>query len=178
MTEKEVKVPIRQETKETKPAEQPRPQEPELVPREELEAARQEAAEYKDKYLRLLAEKENYRKQVERIYRDRAEEEKKRLLRSFLTVADNLARALACEGDGDGLRQGVDLTYREFQRLLSQEGVEPIEALGQPFDPHLHEAVEVVEDGGEPGTVVEELEKGYTYKGQVLRPAKVKVVRG
>jgi len=114
---------------------------------------------------------------MERIYRDRAQEEKKRLLRAFLAVADNLARALACQDEGEGLRRGVELTYRECQRLLTQEGVEPIEALGQPFDPYLHEAVEVVEDGGKPGTVVEELEKGYTYQGQVLRPAKVKVVR-
>ncbi|HDN80825.1 MAG TPA: nucleotide exchange factor GrpE [Chloroflexi bacterium] len=170
--EKKVEVLNNQQTEQTQP------QESELVLKEELEAARQEAAEYKDKYLRLLAERENYRKQVERIYKDRAEEEKKRLLRSFLTIADNLARALACEDDGDGLRQGVDLTYREFQRLLAQEGVEPIEAAGQPFDPYLHEAVEVVSDGGEPGTVLEEVERGYTYKGQVLRPAKVRVVKG
>jgi len=169
---KKVKVPINHKTEQ---AEQP--QQPELVSREELEAARQEAAEYKDKYLRLLAEMDNYRKQVERIYKDRAEEEKKRLLRAFLSVADNLARALACEGDGDGLREGVDLTYKEFHRLLANEGVEPIEAVGQPFDPKFHEAVEVVSDGGEPGSVLEEMEKGYLYKGQVLRPAKVKVVR-
>jgi molecular chaperone GrpE len=140
---------------------------------EELEAVRQEAAEYKDKYLRAAAEVENTRKRLERRYADQAEEEKKRLLRAFLTVADNLERALA--HSGDGLRDGVQLTYQELQRLLSLEGVEPLEAVGQPFDPYYHEAVDTVVGDDDQETVVGQRQKGYLYRGELLRPAKVEV---
>ena len=156
----------------------------ELSPEDELEAIRQEAAGYKDKYLRAAAEVENTRKRLERRYADQAEEEKKRLLRAFLTVADNLERALAHSGrpppitpdsQGGGLRDGVQLTHQELQRLLRQEGVEPLEAMGQPFDPHYHEAVLTIACDDEVDTVVEERQKGYLYRGQLLRPAKVGV---
>ena len=165
---------------------------------DELEAIRQEAAEYKDKYLRAAAEVENTRKRLERRYADQAEEEKKRLLRAFLTVADNLERALAHSdrspsvplppqspqllgegglgrGAGGSLRDGVQLTHQELQRLLRQEGVEPLEAMGQPFDPYYHEAVLTIACDDEVDTVVEERQKGYLYRGQLLRPAKVEV---
>lgn len=145
----------------------------ELSPEEELEAIRQEAAEYKDKYLRAAAELENTRKRLERRYADQAEQEKKRLLRAFLTVADNLERALA--HSGDGFRDGVKLTHQELQRLLKQEGVEPLEAIGQPFDPYYHEAVDTVTGDGDQETVVGERQKGYLYRGELLRPAKVEV---
>jgi molecular chaperone GrpE len=147
--------------------------EAELSPAEELEAVRQEAAEYKDRYLRAAAEVENTRKRLERRYADQAEEEKKRLLRAFLTVADNLERALA--HSGDGLRDGVQLTHQELQRLLSLEGVEPLETLGQPFDPYYHEAVDTVVGDDDQETVVGERQKGYLYRGALLRPAKVEV---
>jgi molecular chaperone GrpE len=144
-----------------------------LSPEDELEAIRQEAAEYKDKYLRAAAEVENTKKRLERRYADQAEEEKKRLLRAFLTVADNLERALA--HSGDGLRDGVQLTHQELQRLLNREGVEPLEAIGQPFDPYYHEAVDTVVGDGDQETVVGERQKGYLYRGELLRPAKVEV---
>ena len=139
----------------------------------ELEAVRQEASEYKDKYLRAAAELENTKKRLERRYADQAEEEKKRLLRNFLTVADNLERALA--HSGDGLHDGVQLTYQELQRLLNREGVEPLEAIGQPFDPYYHEAVGTVAGDHDQETVVGERQKGYLYRGELLRPAKVEV---
>ncbi len=145
----------------------------ESSPAEELEAIRQEAAEYKDKYLRAAAEVENTRKRLERRYADQAEEEKKRLLRSFLAVADNLERALA--HSGDGLRDGVQLTYQELQRLLSLEGVQPLEAIGQSFDPYYHEAVDTVVGNDDQETVVEERQKGYLYHGELLRPSRVQV---
>jgi molecular chaperone GrpE len=144
-----------------------------LSPEDELEAIRQEAAEYKDKYLRAAAEVENTRKRLERRYADQAKEEKKRLLRNFLTVADNLERALA--HSGDGLHDGVKLTYQELQRLLSLEGVEPLEAIGQPFDPYYHEAVDTVVGDDDQETVIGERQKGYLYHGELLRPARVQV---
>jgi molecular chaperone GrpE len=146
----------------------------ELSPEDKLEAVRQEAAEYKDKYLRTAAELENTKKRLERRYAGQAKEEKKRLLRTFLAVADNLERALAHSGD-DGLRDGVKLTHQELQRLLSQEGVEPLEAMGQPFDPYYHEAVDIVAGDHDQETVVGERQKGYLYRGELLRPAKVEV---
>jgi len=172
-----------------------------LSPEDKLEAIRQEAAEYKDKYLRAAAELENTRKRLERRYADQAEEEKKRLLRTFLTVADDLERALAHSdrppsdfdersgrasgrglsravppaSRGDSLRDGVQLTYQELQRLLSQEGVEPLEAMGQPFDPYYHEAVGTIAGNHDQETVVGQRQKGYLYRGELLRPAKVEV---
>jgi len=145
----------------------------ELSLQEELEAIRREAAEYKDKYLRAAAEVENTGKRLERRYADQAEEEKKQLLRAFLVTADNLERALA--HSGDGLRDGVQLTYQELQRLLSREGVEPLEVIGQPFDPYYHEAVDTVVSDDDKETVVGERQKGYLYRGELLRPAKVEV---
>jgi len=164
----------------------------ERSPEEELEVIRQEAAEYKDKYLRAAAEVENTRKRLERQYANQAEEEKKRFLRAFLTVADNLERVLAHStspppssqggmrgvspaSQGRSLRDGVQLTYQELQRLLSREGVEPMEAIGQPFDPYYHEAVDAVVSDDDPETVVGERQKGYLYRGELLRPAKVEV---
>ncbi len=155
-----------------------------LSPEVELGAIRQEADDYKDKYLRAAAELENTKKRLERRYADQAEEEKKRLLRSFLTVADNLERALAHSdhpasdhpaSQGDSLRGGVKLTCREIQRLLSQEGVEPLEAIGEPFDPYYHEAVGTVASDDDEETVVGERQKGYLYRGELLRPSKVEV---
>jgi molecular chaperone GrpE len=145
----------------------------ELSLEDELEAIRQEAAEYKDKYLRAAAEVENTKKRLERRYADQAEEEKKRLLRAFLAVADNLERALT--HSGDGLRDGVQLTHQELQRLLSREGVAPLETIGQPFDPYYHEAVDTVVGNDDQETVVGERQKGYLYRGELLRPAKVEV---
>ena len=145
----------------------------EEIGQEDVEALRQEAATYRDKYLRAVAEMENYKKRVERRYADEAEAERKRLLRAFLTVADNLERALA-HADADGaLAEGVRLTYQDLQRLLRQEGVEPLETIGQPFDPQMHEAVAVVPGDGDQAVVVDETQKGYLYRGKLLRPAKV-----
>ena len=144
---------------------------------EELETAQQEANDYKDKYLRTQAEMANFKKRLERRYEEQVEEEKKRLLLQFLSVADNLERALN-HGDlnDDGLRDGIQLTYQELQHLLAQEGVEQIAPEGQPFDPSYHEAVAIIPTSeAEADTVVAQLQKGYLYRDQLLRPAKVHV---
>lgn len=148
--------------------------------RERLEAVEHEAAANHDKYLRALADLENYKKRMERTYADRATTVKKDILGKLLAVRDNLERALlfgeSADGNGEGIMEGVRLTQYQLDRLLSQEGVEPIEAKGKPFDPHLEEAVHSVEDRTVPDhTVVDEVRKGYTLNGQVLRPAQVVV---
>jgi molecular chaperone GrpE len=144
---------------------------------EELEAAQQEANDYKDRYLRAQAEMANFKKRLERRYEEQIEEEKKRLLLKFLSVADNLERALDhADLNDDGLRDGIQLTYQELQHLLAQEGVERIESEGQPFDPSYHEAVAIIPTSeAEADTVVAQLQKGYLYRDQLLRPAKVHV---
>jgi molecular chaperone GrpE len=144
---------------------------------EELEAAQQEANDYKDKYLRAQAEMANFKKRLERRHEEQVEEEKKHLLLKFLSVADNLERALNhTDLNDDGLRDGIQLTYQELQHLLAQEGVEQIEPEGQPFDPSYHEAVAIVPNPeAEADTVVAEVQKGYLYRDQLLRPAKVHV---
>ncbi len=147
----------------------------------ELIAARRQADESHDKYLRAVAELENVRKRVERTYEQRLDNARREFLRRFLSVADNLELALAHADVGpdgrDGLRQGIELTYRDLQRVMADEGVKPMQPLGQPFDPRFHEAVDIVESDATEGTVVEEVQRGYLYGDQLLRPAKVRVAK-
>jgi molecular chaperone GrpE len=98
------------------------------------------------------------------------------LIREILPVLDNLERALGPEGEGDPFREGVALIYRQLRDCLQRAGVEPIEAIGNPFDPVYHEAV-VTErtDRFDQNMVMEEIQRGYMLKGRVLRPALVKV---
>jgi len=144
---------------------------------EELETAQQEADDYKDRYLRAQAEMANFKKRLERRSKGQVEEEKKRLLLKFLSVADNLERALNhADLNDDGLRDGIQLTYQTLQHLLAQEGVEQIAPEGQPFDPSYHEAVAIIPTSeAEADTVIAEIQKGYLYRDQLLRPAKVHV---
>jgi molecular chaperone GrpE len=132
---------------------------------------------WRDRALRLQAEIENFRKRQQRLAEERVLADRERLLRAFLGVADDLERALHADGaDADDLRQGVDLTYRSLMRLLDQEGAEPIEAAGRPFDPAWHEAVGTVPHvhaGAAPDTVVKVVEAGYRLGDRLLRPARV-----
>jgi molecular chaperone GrpE len=126
--------------------------------------------------LRLQADMDNFRKRQARRADDAVAEERERLLRLILPIADNLIRALHDDGQGyDPLRQGVELTYRELMRLLEAEGVARVEALGQEFSPEVHEAVGTVTTDAEAGIVVEELESGYKLGERLLRPARVVV---
>ena len=136
-----------------------------------------ELEEWRDRALRLQAEMDNYRKRQQRLAQDQIEAERQRLLRAFLPVVDDLERALQAPA-GDGLRQGVELTRRAALQLLQKEGVEPILAEGQPFDPNWHEAVSTVASNGsglESDTVAYVLQPGYRLRETLLRPAKVVV---
>lgn len=145
---------------------------------QELADARRQADENYDKYLRAVAELENVRKRLEKTYQDRVTRARRDLLRRFLEVADNLERALKAAEDGADIVSGVELTYRQLQQLLSEEGVEAIDALGAPFDPMRHEAVSVIAtDGVEDETVVAEEQRGYTHQGELLRPSRVHVAK-
>lgn len=147
---------------------------------QELDKARAEVAELNSRVLRVQADYENYRRRVQREKEDLAVYANQKLLLNLLPVLDNLERALAtapAQGD-EKLRQGVELTARSFRDILGKEGVTPIEAVGQQFDPNLHEAVMTVESGDhEDGTILMELQKGYRLGERVIRPTMAQVVK-
>lgn len=147
---------------------------------QQLEA---ELAEAKDRYLRSLADMDNVRRRA----RMDAEEARKfaneNLITELLPVLDNLTRALEAAEQTtnlEALQSGVEQIRRQFSDVLTRAGVEPIQALNQPFDPNLHEAIMQVEpqEGQEPHQVVEELRAGYKLNDRVVRPSLVKVTSG
>ncbi len=145
------------------------------------EAANREAA-LQDRLLRLQAEFDNYRKRQQREREEANRQAKERVLREFPAVVDNLERALRHAGPeaaAETVLQGVELVLRQLREVLERFGVAPIEALGTPFDPNLHEAMARVDTSGDPpdGTVVEEFRRGYLLDGRVLRPALVAVAK-
>jgi molecular chaperone GrpE len=130
----------------------------------------------REKYLRALADYDNYRKRVERERAETSRSATAEPLRAFLGVVDNLTRALGAGGSADDLRAGVQMILRQTEDLLKRFGVEAVPAVGEPFDPALHEAVVRFEDPGiDQPTVTEEFQRGYRYHGRLLRPAMVKV---
>ena len=147
--------------------------------RREAEAKAREAAEAHDRYLRTLAEFDNYRKRVLREREEWRRQAQAELLREILPVVDNFHRALAADpgGSGDqGFRSGVELIHRDFLKALERIGVRPFSAAGELFDPARHEAVARVERGDVADqTVVEEALRGYLFHDRVLRPAQVVV---
>jgi molecular chaperone GrpE len=149
-------------------------------------AERDLAAEYLDALQRERANFINYRRRTEQERAELTQYATTKLLQKLLGVVDDFDRALAAipqeERKGNKWVEGVELIARKLHTLLDQEGVEAIEALGQPFDPNLHEAV-AFEDNTEQGsahvdTVSEVFTKGYRLHDRVLRPAMVKVSRG
>ncbi len=168
--EEEVKPEAEEPKQEEKPA-----KEPEAKAEKEPDLKTQLAAE-KDKYLRLLAEYDNFRrrtqKEKENIYTDVRGE----TLKKFLPVYDSLWRALTQTAEDDPARKGLEMIMTQYENALTQLGVSLIEAVGQPFDANFHNAVMHVEDEsvGE-NIVVEEFEKGFKIGDKVLRYSVVKV---
>lgn len=148
---------------------------------EQLTAARAEAEQYKDKYLREYAEKENFRKRQERMAADRVRREKLDLIGRILEITDNLERAISYQGTMDraSLEQGLRMLSWQLNELVKAEGLTPIPTVGEPFNPYVHEAIESVPSNEHPeGTVVEEVRKGYRQGEETVRPARVKVSAG
>ncbi|MGD1075491.1 MAG: nucleotide exchange factor GrpE [Thermodesulfovibrionales bacterium] len=139
-----------------------------------------ELAELKDRYMRLYAEFENYKKRVQKDKEELIKYGNESLLYEMLPVIDNLEMALKHSTDAisNDLVKGVEITLREFQRVVEKFGLTPIPAVGLPFDPSVHHAMSQVERGDlEDKTVVEEFRKGYLFGGKVLRPSLVLVSR-
>lgn len=144
----------------------------------ETEELQKLADENYDKYLRLAAEFDNYKKRTQKEKEELSAFVAADIIEKLLPVIDNLERALStCEGDKDTpMYDGVKMVLKQCGDIFSAMGVAPIEAAGQPFDPNLHNAVMHVEDDslGE-NIVAEELMKGYLYKDKVIRYSMVKV---
>ncbi|WP_301335710.1 nucleotide exchange factor GrpE [Bacillus sp. FJAT-27445] len=135
--------------------------------------------EVENRYFRLQADFDNYRRRVKL---DAEAAEKYRslsLISDILPTLDNFERALNMEIEGDqakSLMEGMEMVYRGLLDALKKEGLQPIEAVGKPFDPHFHQAVMQVEDDSfDPNSVVEEFQKGYLLKDRVIRHSMVKV---
>ena len=170
------------ETGELPEAEPARLQERIRALEEELAARTREVEEYVHHLQRLQAEFANYRKRVRREQEEAGERAVEELLRQLLPVVDNLERAIAAASqDGanlESLRTGVVMVHRQLGELLFKEGASPMNCSGEEFDPAKHHAVAVVEtEEQEENTVVDELQKGYFFRGRVLRPALVRVAR-
>lgn len=146
---------------------------------EAFEAIYAELAEARNKYLRLYAEFENYKKKVQKDREDLIKYSNESLIYELLPALDNLEMALRHSSkanfdrlSSESLIKGVDNTFREFVRILEKFGLTAIEALGKPFDPAYHHAMSHIErEDVESNTVVEELRKGYLYNEKVLRPS-------
>lgn len=150
--------------------------------KQELEEVRAQAQENYDKFVRLYAEFDNYRKRVAREKAELVRYGNEELLRELLPVLDNLERALEHAkrdpSNPQAILEGVELILEQLRGLLKRFGVEPIAALGEKFDPLRHEAVgEEEREDVEPGEVVQEVLRGYMLNDRLLRPAKVIVAK-
>ena len=138
-----------------------------------------EKAELEDLLRRRQAEFENFRRRVERERMDFAEYSGMEIVRALLPTVDDFERALRAapaSGPGDEFLKGIELIYKRLLEALTKQGLEPINTQGQSFDPHLHEAVQRVEhEEAADGTILEEYQRGYKFKGKLLRPSMVKV---
>ena len=165
---------------ESAPLENQAPGEGELASlREQLEAKEQEAKNNYDRYVRQVAEAENFKKRNARERDDAIRFANEALLKDLLPIIDNLERAIAHaagSNDGNSLVAGVEMILKGFLDVLNKFGVCQISAVGQPFDPAKHEAITQVETvEHQPNVVMNELHKGYMFRDRLLRPTLVSV---
>lgn len=146
--------------------------------KERLTECEEKAASHFDRLQRLHADFANYKKRTAKETAESIEYANESLILSILDVADNLERALDSaqqDHDADHIRKGLKMILRQFYDVLEKEEVSPIEAVGEMFDPYLHETIARVKCDSESGTIVEELQRGYRFKSKVIRPCMVKV---
>jgi molecular chaperone GrpE len=135
-----------------------------------------EKAEIQDLLQRRQAEFENFRRRTERERGDFAQYASMEIIRDLLPVVDDFDRAMKADSTDKEYARGIELIYGRMVDLLKKAGLEPIEAEGKQFDPHLHQAVEKVQTTDAPDhTILGEFQKGYFFKGKLLRPSMVKV---
>jgi molecular chaperone GrpE len=143
---------------------------------EELQKVKAERDSLLDRLARAQAEFENVRRRAAKEQQDYRDYALSDAIKSLLPVVDSLERAVQMKADPAELRNGVELIYKQLQAALAKLSVNPIEAQGEAFDPRYHDAIEMVETSEAPDHhVIEELQRGYTFKDRLLRPAMVKV---
>ena len=177
-----------------RPAEEPRPEavapeQPAPERTDDVAALRAQADRYKaeaernwQQFLHAAADLENYKKQAVRQRDEAVQRVRTSLLSVVLAVVDNLERALehSAASEPGAVLEGIRMTHRQVMDMLHNMGVRPIEARGKPFDPRVHEAIDVAparDLGAAPDTVVEEIQRGYLLNGEMLRPARVRVAK-
>jgi molecular chaperone GrpE len=150
---------------------------------EELKAQAAKAAEHWDRLLRLTADLDNYKKRAARERQDAVKFAHEGLMQKLIPVLDNLESALAAvqaseTADAKTLLTGVQMIHSQLKAVLSEAGLEEVEAHGKPFDPNLHEAVSQAESAEHPeGHVMQQLRRGYRLRERLLRPATVVVAK-
>lgn len=144
----------------------------------ELQRLRAERDSLLDRLARAQAEFENARRRASKEQQEFRDYATLDTIKSLLPVIDSFERALRAKSDGSDFRNGIELIYKQLQDALAKLGVRPIPAVGELFDPHYHEAIEMVEaEKAADHEVLEELQRGYKFKDRLLRPAMVKVAK-
>lgn len=152
------------------------------VMQKEMNEIKESSKHYKDQLIRMQADFENYKKREEKKKQEFVEYAKEGLICKLLSVIDNLERASTYaenqEEHTETIKEGIRRILKEFLEILGKEGLKPIKAVGEKFDPYCHEAIMQTESDKYPDdTVVEELSKGYYLKSKVVRPSVVKVCK-
>lgn len=183
---KKKKIPIESEDEETPEEESAKNEEipvAEIVEEEEgpseLEQAQQEAKDLRDQMLRMQAETDNLRKRLQKEKQDSVQFANQRLIKQLIPIFENLDRALkAPDTNVESLKEGVQLTADQALALFKKENVEPIKAVGELFDPSIHEVLSQMESNDhDENTVIEEFSKGYRMNGRVLIPSRVVIAK-
>ncbi len=150
--------------------------------KERLEKTEKEYKELEDRLLRVAAEFDNYKKRTAREFQSIIKSANEELISQLVETLDNFQRALESaksSSDFDSFHKGVELIYQHFKDILVKEGLKEIKAIGEPFDPHYHEAVMQQESDKFPdGTVMDEISKGYLLNDKVIKHSKVVVSKG
>ncbi|HBV22526.1 MAG TPA: nucleotide exchange factor GrpE [Jeotgalicoccus sp.] len=172
--------PEQEETaKEEASEETPEQEENEEVSQEdELLSLKEQVEESENKYLKLYAEFENFKRRNRQEAELNSKYKDQKFAENLLPVLDNLERALAIDGTDESfiaLNKGVEMVYKNLVETLEKHDIKAIEALNQPFDPNFHQAVMTEASDSESDIVIEEFQKGYILKDRVIRPTMVKV---
>ena len=179
--DREDKMPEEQESEKTEEAAEGKehteePAEEQAAAEEEKEEAKEPEEDESARYMRLMADFQNYKKRVEKEKKDIYSYANEKIATELLTVLDNFERALEHEGEDKSFKEGMEMIFKQLFDVLEKAGLKEIPALGEEFDPNFHNAVMSEDtDEYESGKVSGVMQKGYTLNGKVIRPSMVKV---
>jgi molecular chaperone GrpE len=153
--------------------------EPIEVLEKDLQEAKDELGEQKDKFIRLQAETDNFRKRLSREKEEFSQYANERLFKELIPIFDNFERALEDPSNEiKSLKEGLDMILKQFSTFLEKEKIEPIKAIGEKFNPEFHEALTSEESNDhEEDTIISQFVKGYTINNRVLRPSQVIIAK-